>query len=55
MTLALSRHGMSLADIRGLTTLEAESYIDLLAEAAAGKKPGGTRHVNQRLLRRKRL
>jgi hypothetical protein len=44
---------MSLADIRGLTVIEAEHYIDLLAEAAAGKS-GGTRHVNQRLLHRKR-
>jgi hypothetical protein len=48
----LTRHGFSLADIRGLTALEARAYIELLAEAAAGNT-GGKRHVNQRMKRRR--
>jgi hypothetical protein len=31
-----------------------EHYLDLLADMAAGKIGGGRRHVNQRLLRKKR-
>lgn len=52
MELALTRHGFSLADIRGLTTLEAKTYIELLAEAASGKTGNGRRIVNQRRKRR---
>jgi len=51
--LALTRHGFSLTDIRALTTPEAKTYIDLLAEVATGKA-GGTVYVNQRLKKRNR-
>jgi hypothetical protein len=49
----LTRHGFSLADIRGLTAPEARAYIELLSEAAAGKGGNGKRHVNQRMKRRR--
>jgi len=48
----LTRHGFSLADIRGLTAPEARAYIELLAEAASGKTGGGKRYVNQRMNQR---
>jgi hypothetical protein len=51
--LALTRHGFSLADIRGLTAPEAKTYIELLAEAASGKTGNGQRIVNQRLKKRR--
>jgi len=51
----LTRHGISLTEARGLTVAEAESYLDLLADMAAGKTGGtGETHVNQRLLRKRR-
>jgi len=49
----LTRHGFSLADIRGLTAPEARAYIELLAEAATGKTGAGRRVVNQRMKRRR--
>lgn len=50
----MTRHGFALADIRGLTIAEVESYLDLLADMAAGKTGGGKTYVNRRLLRKKR-
>ena len=51
----MTRHGFSLADVRGLTQPEAMSYIELLADMAKGKAAGGQRFENQRLKRRKRM
>jgi hypothetical protein len=51
--LALTRHGFSLADIRGLTPPEVRTYIDLLAETASGKPAQGKQYVNQRMKRRR--
>jgi hypothetical protein len=49
----LTRHGFSLAEIRGFTAPEARAYIELLAEAASGKGGGGKRYVNQRMKKRR--
>ncbi|WP_179216979.1 hypothetical protein [Humidesulfovibrio mexicanus] len=50
----MTRHGFSLADIRVLTAPQARSYMELLADAAAGKTSGGKRYVNQRMKNKRR-
>ena len=51
----MTRHGFSLAEVKGLTQAEAMSYIELLADMAKGKAGSGQRIENQRLKRRKRM